>query len=151
MDFDGTEIAGPEQPIDTTPTTVTRDIELDVPADEAWGLIGDAEGWSEWMVDEADVVVEPGQHGTVTDDGADKRVRIREVVEGERVSFDWWTPGVNSAGSTVVLELVPAGSRTVLRIVESFPAAVHDSARASLIWDVRATCAWARCTALVAA
>ena len=140
-----------EQAIDPTPTTVTRDIELDVPADEAWALIGEASGWSEWMVDDADIVVEPGHHGTVTEDDADTSVRIREVVEGERVSFDWWTPGESSAGSTVVLELVPAGNRTLLRIVESFPAAVAVSARATLIWDVRATSAWARCMALAAA
>ena len=78
-------------------------------------------------------------------------VRIREVVPGERVTFDWWTPGEDSAGSTVVLELVPAERRTLLRIVETFPAAAHLATRAAVVWDVRATCAWARCMALAAA
>jgi uncharacterized protein YndB with AHSA1/START domain len=132
------------------PTVVTRDIELDAPAEEAWDLIGDASGWSEWMVDDADIVVEPGRHGTVRDDESTRSVRIREVVPGERVSFDWWTPGEDSAGSTVVLELVPSGPRTLLRVVETFPARPVP-ARASVIWDVRAACAWARCTALAAA
>ena len=140
-----------ERPATATPITVTRDVELDAPADEAWELIGDSSGWAGWMVDDADIVVEPGRHGTVRDDEADRSVRIREVVQGERVTFDWWTPGEDSAGSTVLLELVPAGDRTLLRIVETFPATRNLAARASIIWDVRATCAWARCAALVAA
>jgi hypothetical protein len=140
-----------EQPTSEPPVTITRDIALDVAVDEAWELIGDGSGWSEWMVDGADIVVEPGRHGTVTEDDGDRSVRIREVVHGERVTFDWWTPGENSAGSTVVLELVPADSRTLLRIVETFPAAAHLAARASVVWDVRATCAWARCMTLAAA
>jgi hypothetical protein len=140
-----------EQPTTAAPIAVTRDIELDAPTDEAWHLIGDASGWSEWMVDDADIVVEPGRHGTVREDETDRSVRIREVVHGERVTFDWWTPGEDNAGSTVVLELVPSESRTLLRIVETFPAARHAAARAHLLWDVRATCAWARCTALATA
>ena len=134
-----------------TPVTVTRDVELDVPADEAWELIGDASGWSDWMVDDADIVVEPGRHGTVNEDDGARSVRIREVVPGERVTFDWWTPGEDSAGSTVVLELRAGRAPHAAAHRRDVPGGGALATRATSMWDVRATCAWARCTALAAA
>ena len=131
-------------------TVVTRDIVLGLPADEAWELIGDAAGWSEWMVDGADITVEPGAEGTVRDDGVERRVRVREVVHGERVSFEWWRPGDEDGASVVELAVWPTPVGAGVRIVETFPAARH-VAQASLAWEVRAACAWARCQVFAAA
>lgn len=132
-------------------TTVARDIELDLPADGVWDLIGNPDGWSEWMVDDADVVVEPGAEGTVRDGDEERVVRIREVVEGESVSFDWWHRGDEPGASVVELVVTPTAAGAVLRMTETFPAVQHLAARASIAWDVRATCAWALCQAFAAA
>jgi uncharacterized protein YndB with AHSA1/START domain len=133
------------------PTVVTRTVELEMSPDDLWSLIGDGERWAEWMVDDSDVEVSPDGEGSVTDDGVDRRVRVRDIVSGERVRFDWWPAGEPDVISAVELAVVPSRSGAVLRIVETFPARTTVAARASVAWAVRATCLWARCGLLVGA
>ena len=133
------------------PTVVTRDIVLDLPADAAWELIGDADGWADWMVDGADVTVAPGAEGTVREDAGERQVRVCEVIEGERVSFEWWPTGHEDVASVVELAVIPTPVGAGLRIIETFPAPRQLAATASIAWEVRATCAWARCQAFAAA
>ena len=49
-------------------TKITRTVETDLTPDELWSLVGDGEGWATWLVDDADIDVEPGASGTVVDD-----------------------------------------------------------------------------------
>jgi hypothetical protein len=133
------------------PTVVTRDIVLGLPAGEAWELIGDAAGWADWMVDGADVTVVPGAEGTVREDDGERHVRIREVIDGERVSFEWWPTGSEDGTSVVELAVIPTPVGEGLRIVETFPAPRRLTATASMAWEVRATCAWMRCHTFAAA
>ena len=58
-------------PVMDEPLIVSRDIDLDLPADELWSLIADGEGWETWLVDEAEVAVETGATGVVRDAGRD--------------------------------------------------------------------------------
>jgi uncharacterized protein YndB with AHSA1/START domain len=119
------------------PTHVTRTVDLDIAPDELWELIGDGERWIDWMVDDADVAVEPGTHGRVADDGAERDVHIKEVVDGELVSFQWWPRGLPDQLSTVELRVIPAIGGSQLHIVETFPAP-RPSASASTAWSLRA-------------
>lgn len=119
---------------------VQRDIEVDLPAAEVWPLVGDGAGWVEWLVDESDVVVEPGRDGTIVDDGDRRAVHIDEVVPGESVTWSWWPVGQPvrpptdrpDDASTVRLVVVPAGARTVVRITETRASA------SSHRWSLRA-------------
>ncbi len=74
-------------------TRITRTVETDLTPDELWSLVGDGEGWAAWLVDDADIDVEPGATGTVVDDDEARDVRIDRVDPHERVTFTWWPPG----------------------------------------------------------
>jgi uncharacterized protein YndB with AHSA1/START domain len=117
---------------------VSRTIELDLEPDEVWDLIGDGRRWSEWMVDEADVEVEPGAAGRVVDGDEQRHVRIDTVDEGERVAFTWWPEDRGHAASSVDLHVVPRPGGTVLEVVERFPAPGTVTASAVGRWRLRA-------------
>lgn len=112
---------------------------LDLPLDEVWRLIGTAEGWSEWLVDEADVDVREGGEGEVTDDGDRRAVRIEQVRPGVAITFVW-SSGDDISRVTLQLDETVEGRR-VLRITEQPVAAcaecpLRTEARASR-WDLR--------------
>ena len=133
-------------------TVVTRNVDLELSEEDVWYLVGDGNGWAEWMVDEADVVVEPGAEGTVTDADIERGVRVTEVVEGERVSFVWWPSGDEDATSAVELVVGSTTGGAVLRIVETFPAPRRIAAtRAATTWAIRVSCLRACSRMLVAA
>lgn len=133
--------------------TVPLDGELDLPADELWRLIATAEGWSEWLVDEADVEVREGGEGEVTDDGERRTVRIEHVRPGVGITFVW-SSGDDVSRVELRIDETDQGRR-VLRITEVPIAScaecpVRDQARASR-WELRACllCLAARATSLV--
>jgi hypothetical protein len=132
------------------PLIVRRDIEIDLPAGELWTLVTD--GWEQWLVDAADVTVEPGGHGVVRDDEVDRAVRIDEVVDGERISFEWWPAARPADRSAVEFVVVPTPSGALLRVTETFPPQPRAVALAATFrWEVRAVAAWARAAASVRA
>ncbi len=133
-------------------TVVTRNVDLELSGEDVWYLVGDGNGWVEWMVDEADVVVEPGAEGTVTDGDIERGVRVTEVVEGERVCFVWWPSGDEDATSTVELVVGSTTGGAALRIVETFPAPREIAVtRAATTWAIRGSCLRACSRMLVAA
>jgi uncharacterized protein YndB with AHSA1/START domain len=124
------------------PLIVRRDIDLDLPADDLWTLV--AGGWEEWLVDAADVTVEPGGGGVVRDDDEDREVRIAEVVDGERISFEWWPLARPQDRSAVEMVVLPTPAGAVLRVTESFlPHVQAQASMAAIRWEVRAVAAWA--------
>jgi uncharacterized protein YndB with AHSA1/START domain len=122
------------------PVIVTRAVDVDLPREELWHLVGDGGGWADWMVDDADIDVQPGAEGTVIDGDRTRDVRVTEVVEHERVSFEWWPSGDQDATSSVELVIVPRAGGAEVRIVETFPAP-------RTIVAAVASPAWARRTA----
>lgn len=126
------------------PTVVTRDLSLDLSPEQAWRLVGDADGWADWMVDRADVDVTPGATGVVTDGDDVRRVEVTSVERGESVRFNWWPAGRDDLASSVSLTIgETADGLVVLRVVEVFPPeSPVDSTSASLAWEVRAVSAW---------
>ena len=94
---------------------VTREIEIPLDADEAWEAVTELEGW---LVDDADLALEPGEEGTLRlPGGEERRAVVEEVAPRERLAF-WWWAGEEPA-TLVELTLVPAVGGTLVRVVES--------------------------------
>jgi uncharacterized protein YndB with AHSA1/START domain len=108
--------------MDGLPERVEREVELAAPPDEVWHAVTDADSLGEWLDAEVELDVRPGGAGTFRfPDGEVRRAMVREVDEGERLSFTWWPvtgPGVGRT-STVSFEIVPAGGGSRLRLVET--------------------------------
>ncbi len=116
------------------------DGEVDLPLDELWRLIGTAEGWSEWLVDEAELEVVQGGVGDVVDDGVRRTVRIETAQAGVGVTFVW-SSGDDTSRVTLHIDETGDGRR-VLRITEEPLVACADcplraEAHATR-WDLRA-------------
>ncbi len=102
--------------------TVDIEIELDASGDDAWAAVATPEGLAAWLAPEVDLpAIEPGAAGRVVDDdGVGRRLCVRDVEPGRRVTFTWWREDEPADASTVTLLLVPAaGGTTRLRVVET--------------------------------
>ena len=95
---------------------VTREVTLPLDADEAWETVTEL---SEWLVEDADLALEPGEEGTLRlTDGEERHAVVDEVEPGTRLAFWWWA--TEELATRVELTLVPAedgGTRVV--VVES--------------------------------
>ena len=125
---------------------IERTTDLDLSADELWLLISTADGWSSWLVDDAELAIESDASGTATEDGVVRNVHIENVVDGERIDFTWWDRDNQSSGSYVRLDIVelPDG-RSRLRIAEQVVGAASTApmpAEAAVSWDVRMVSLW---------
>jgi hypothetical protein len=117
---------------------ITRTVETDLEVDDLWSLVSDGDAWAEWMVDGADIDVDPGATGTVVDDGVARDVRIDRVEPSHRtggaVAFTWWPQARPDQTSTVELVVVPARTGSRLHVTETYAAACSV---ATFRWDVR--------------
>lgn len=94
---------------------VTREVTLPLDADQAWETVTELE---DWLVDDADLELEPGAEGTLTlPDGEERSARVEEVEPGERLTFWWW--GEETPATLVELVLTPAVAGTRVVVVES--------------------------------
>ncbi len=89
------------------PGAVRRERDLPVSTEEAWSLLQDADGLSRWLADEVDVIVAPGERGTLRDGAELRSVVIEEVEEGRRVSLRWWLAEAPDDAAIVDLVLEP--------------------------------------------
>jgi uncharacterized protein YndB with AHSA1/START domain len=133
--------------------SIDLDRDLDLPTDELWRLIASAEGWREWLVDEADVVVREGAVGDVVDDGVHRAVRIETVQIGRQITFLWSADDGDVA--KVSLRLDEHDGRRVLLLTETRLSACAEcplrSAANEARWDLRECllCLTARATSRV--
>ena len=94
---------------------VTRETTLPLEADEAWEAVTELE---EWLAEDADLALEPGEEGTLRlPDGTERHAVVEDVEPGERLSFWWWTG--DEPATRVELTLTPAVSGTRVVVVES--------------------------------
>src|SRR5215208_1589578 len=95
---------------------VRREVTLPLDASAARETVTELE---EWLVDDADLDLEPGVGGTLQlHDGEQRRAIVEEVEPGERLAFWWWAG--DAPATRVELTLAPAatgGTRVV--VVES--------------------------------
>lgn len=125
--------------------TVDTEIELDVPAADAWHAVATPEGLAGWLAPEVELAdVAPGAPGRIVDDeGVARRLSIQRVDVGRSVTFTWWREDDPGDASTVTLVVDPAGEgRSRLRVVEVLVAAARPSA-----WASSARGAWLGCLA----
>jgi uncharacterized protein YndB with AHSA1/START domain len=95
--------------------SVTREVTLPVDPDAAWETVTELE---DWLVEDADLELEPGAEGTVVlEGGEERRAVVEEVEPGERLAFWWW--GEGEPATFVELTLAPAVSGTRVVVVES--------------------------------
>ena len=59
--------------------SIERTTDLDLDVSELWALISTADGWSAWLVDEADLTIATDETGTATYDGVERSVQIDAV------------------------------------------------------------------------
>ncbi|MGD9794550.1 MAG: SRPBCC family protein [Acidimicrobiia bacterium] len=112
---------------------IERSIDLDVDADETWRLAGTAAGWTEWLVDVADVDIAEGAIGSVVDDGLTFAVEIDRVEPGRAVTYRWFDADEPHLVTTVHITVEPTprgGSRLIVH--EQGPLAASAST-----WAVR--------------
>ena len=105
---------------------------------DLWSLVSDGDGWAEWMVDGADIEVDPGASGTVVDDGVAREVRIDRVEPSRSVAFTWWPRARPDQTSTVELVVVPARTGSRLHVTETYRAVGAVATASAFRWDVRA-------------
>ncbi len=133
--------------------TIERTADLDLDAEQLWELISSADGWSSWLVDEADVVIAAEAVGSAVEDGVTRQVRIDSVTEGRGIAFSWWNRNDPSSASFVQLDIVelPDG-HSQLHIREQFRGASatismsrsmsRSMSSAAVSWDVRLVSLW---------
>ena len=126
--------------------SIERTTELDLDVDDLWSLISSAEGWTSWLVDQAEVAVAANATGTAMEDGVLRDVRIDDVIDRRGINFTWWDRDDPSTASSVQLRIVelPDG-RSQLHIAEQFVGVATTatmSAGARLSWDVRMVSLW---------
>jgi uncharacterized protein YndB with AHSA1/START domain len=94
-----------------------RIADFDVPAEDLWEAMADADALASWFGDEVDLDVVEGADGTVTDDGVVREVHVDTVEHGRRVAFHWWPSGRHAEVSEVELIVLPrtSGSRLIVR------------------------------------
>lgn len=117
---------------------VERELILEGNVAEVWPLLSTPEGWQQWLVDSADVDVEEGALGEVSDDGVIRELHVTEVDEGRSVTFTWWERDDPAAASEVTISvhpLVDGGSR--VHILERSLSGATVRAAAGT-WEVRA-------------
>ena len=125
---------------------IERTTDLDLDVDELWALISTKEGWSSWLVDDADVVVAPDAIGTTVDDGVVRDVRIDTVDDRREISFSWWDRDDPASASYVQLAIVELPDhRSQLNITEQFIGSTSTralSCSAAVSWDVKLVSLW---------
>jgi len=136
------------------PTTITRHVDLDIPADELWHLVSAPDQMATWLGDSVELDLRPGGTGTVVDDGVVRHVQIEEVSETRRLSFTWWESDDRSTESRVVFAIgTTADGRSRLTITETLrdqsPGLFACASAGKLRWEVRVLSLWA-CTVAVA-
>jgi len=78
---------------------LVREIELDAPADDVWGLVSDPDELAGWVGEEV------------------RGARFAQPADAERRQVRWsWAP--DGVPSEVELTLTDAGARTLVRVVE---------------------------------
>ena len=117
--------------METAPdNAVERVQDFPVPVGELWSAVSDEAQLATWLGDELELEVRPGGSGRIVDDGEVRRVVVEDLVDGERLSFTWWTehvdqrrPGATVAGPPTRVEFVvlPTDTGSRLSVRETAP------------------------------
>ena len=110
---------------------VERDALLQLAPREAWEAISSPSQLERWLAEEVELEPTEGAPARFLVDGTARDGEVREVVEGERISFTWRAP--EEPATLVELELEPVADRlTRVRVRETAPAGAWCELRAVL-------------------
>ena len=121
--------------------TVTRQLELDITADELWSLITDNAALQAWLGDGVDIDVRPGGFGVVVDDDVIRHITVDEVEHGRGWSFHWYADGEPESTVTFAIDPVDDGAASRLTITETLSASA--STERGHRWDLCLLLLWA--------
>lgn len=128
--------------------SVTRSIELPVPAEEAWSSLRDPDGLSGWLGEVDLPAIEPGAAGAIIEGGTVRRLIVTEVDEGRLIGFVWWEEGAPADASVVTIAVSPAddGETSTLTVTERLAGGVVASMGEASVADLAASAggAWDR-------
>jgi uncharacterized protein YndB with AHSA1/START domain len=129
-------LAESDERVDAAAETVTRrERLLAATPNEAWALLRDADGLEQWLADEVDVVVAPGERGRMRDAGGEERSVLVETVEpGRRLGLRWETADGDTSLVDLTLDEVDGFTRLVVTEVPLPVVAVPDAVPAS--WTI---------------
>ena len=119
---------------------IEREIDLDQPVDEVWALLATADGWRQWLVDDATIDVAVGAIGEVVDDEVRRNVRVMGVEAERSLTFQWWERDDPASASEVAIQLVdlPGGGSRVHVVERPLIASARARAAQLSVWEVRA-------------
>jgi uncharacterized protein YndB with AHSA1/START domain len=106
------------------PDSIAREIVIDAPPERVWAIVTEAPHLAGWFSDEAEIDLRPGGSMLLTWHGQGSyRARVETVEEPHTFAFRWLLrenvdPGPASS-TLVVMTLIPEGTSTRLRVVES--------------------------------
>ena len=99
---------------------MTREVTLPLEAPEAWDTVTELEGW---LVDDADLTLEPGEEGTLRlPDGEERRAVVDAVEPEERLAFWWWAGEEPATHVALTLSPVDGGGTRVVVVESSWSA-----------------------------
>jgi uncharacterized protein YndB with AHSA1/START domain len=114
---------------------VRRERQLNSTPEEAWELLRDSEGLSQWLADEVELEVVPGGEGITRDgDGLERTVVVEAVEEQRRLALRWWTPDGEPTVVDISLTEHEDGTRFVVTEVPVRAFSVPDVAPSS--WTI---------------
>jgi uncharacterized protein YndB with AHSA1/START domain len=107
---------------------VEREVVLDVPPEEVWEALTDAERLEEWFANDVEFDLDRG--GTFRwEDGEVRHAVVEEVDAERRLAIRWWDPaGPEESEVTFTLVAVPSGTRLV----------VTETASCDWVWGLQA-------------
>ena len=113
--------------------TVTTEVNLDAPPEEAWEYIVDPA----WLGDDGCIIAEPGAEGEVVEDGELRVLVVEEVERPERFVFRWAT--FDEPPSRVEIEIIEfdGGSRVIITETPLEPIQMRADASATLVGTCR--------------
>lgn len=120
--------------------TVTRQLELDITAEELWSLITDNAALQAWLGDGVDIDVRPGGFGVVVDDDVIRHVTVGDVEHGRGWSFRWYAEGEPESSVTFAISPIDQGASR-LTITETLSASA--STERGHRWDLCLLLLWA--------
>ena len=125
--------------------SLSRTLDLDCTPDELWRLVTEPASLAHWLGSDVELEAAPGSPGRVVDDdGIVRHLVVRQVVDGERLAFTWWTDDAESESSEVVFDVEPADRGSRLIVTETVGAGASS-------WDARLVSLWLSVCALARA